>query len=54
LGFAFIGLCALLTWSLFGAIINQYLHNLKLRVILNSILSLLLTYTAVKISGILS
>jgi cysteine/O-acetylserine efflux protein len=54
LGFAFIGFCALLTWSLFGAIINQYLHNLKLRVILNSILSLLLAYTAVKISRILS
>ena len=54
LGFAFIGLCSLLIWSLFGAIINRYLHNLKLRIIINSILSLLLAYTAVKISGILS
>ncbi|GAJ04176.1 unnamed protein product, partial [marine sediment metagenome] len=32
----------------------RYLHNLKLRIIINSILSLLLAYTAVKISGILS
>jgi len=54
LGFALVGLCAVLTWALFGAIINQYLHHLKLRIIINSILSLLLVYTAVKISGILS
>ena len=54
LGFALIGLCALLIWALFGVIINQYLHNLKLRIIINSILSLLLAYTAIKITGILS
>ncbi len=54
LGFALVGLCALLTWVLFGAIINQYLHQAKLRIIINSILSLLLAYTAIKISGILS
>ena len=54
LGFALVGLCAVLIWAAFGAIINQYLHHLKLRIILNSILSLLLAYTAVKISGILS
>jgi len=54
LGFALIGLCAVLTWSAFGAIINQYLHHVKLRIILNSILSLLLAYTAIKITRILS
>jgi len=54
LGFALVGLCAVLTWALFGTIINQFLHNIKLRIIINSILSLLLVYTAVKISGILS
>ena len=54
LGFSLVGLCALLTWVSFGAIINRYLHNLKLRITINSILSLLLAYTAVKISGILS
>ena len=54
LGFALIGLCAVLTWAAFGAIINQYLHHLKLKIIINSILSLLLVYTAVKISGIIS
>ncbi|MBA7563473.1 LysE family translocator [Candidatus Atribacteria bacterium 1244-E10-H5-B2] len=54
LGFALIGFCALLTWSLFGTIINQYLHVVKLRITINSVLSLLLAYTAIKISGILS
>ncbi len=54
LGFALVGFSAVITWSFFGAIINQYLHNVKLRIIFNSILSLLLAYTAVKISGILS
>lgn len=54
LGFALIGLCALLTWALFGAIINQYLHQAKLRIILNVILALLLVYTAIKITGIFS
>jgi len=54
LGFALVGLCAVLTWAAFGTIINQYLHHVKLRIIINSILSLLLAYTAVKISGILS
>ena len=54
LGFALVGLCALLTWVLFGAIINQFLHHSKSRIIINSILSLLLAYTAVKITGIFS
>ncbi len=54
LGFALVGLCALLTWVSFGAIINRYLHHTKSRIIINSILSLLLAYTAVKITGILS
>ena len=53
LGFAIVGLCSLLIWVLFGAIINQYLHHLKLKIIINSILSLLLAYTAVKITGII-
>ena len=52
--FALVGLCSVLIWALFGTMINQYLHHLKLRIILNSMLSLLLAYTAVKISGILS
>jgi len=53
LGFTLIGFCSILTWALFGAMINQFLHHLKLRIIINSILSLLLVYTAVKISGVL-
>jgi cysteine/O-acetylserine efflux protein len=54
LGFALLCFCSILTWTLFGAIINQYLHQAKLRIILNSILSLLLVYTAIKITGIIS
>jgi len=54
LGFALLGFCSILTWALFGAIINQYLHQAKLRTILNIILSLLLVYTAIKITGIIS
>jgi len=54
LGFALVGLCALLTWVLFGAIINKFLHHVKSRIIINSFLSLLLAYTAIKITGILS
>lgn len=52
LGFALLCFCSILTWTLFGAIISQYLHHAKLRIILNSILSLLLVYTAIKITGI--
>ncbi|GAB4114611.1 MAG: LysE family transporter [Candidatus Caldatribacteriota bacterium] len=51
---AFIGLCSLLVWSFFGTIIHHYLTNPKLKIILNGILSLLLIYTALKISGIIS
>jgi cysteine/O-acetylserine efflux protein len=54
LGFALLCFCSILTWALFGVIINQYLHYVKLRIILNSILALLLVYTAVKITGIIS
>jgi cysteine/O-acetylserine efflux protein len=54
LGFALLCFCSILTWALFGAIINQYLHQAKLRIILNSILALLLVYTAIKITGIIS
>ena len=53
LGFTIIGFCSILTWALFWAMINQFLHHLKLRIMINSILSLLLVYTAVKISGVL-
>jgi cysteine/O-acetylserine efflux protein len=53
LGFALLCFCSILTWAFFGAIINQYLHQAKLRIILNSILALLLVYTAVKITGLI-
>lgn len=51
---ALIALCSLLTWSTFGTIINHYSNNPKLKFLVNSILSLLLIYTALKISRIIS
>jgi cysteine/O-acetylserine efflux protein len=43
---------AISTWASSGAMISQYLHQVKFRIILNSILALLLVYTAAKITGI--
>jgi cysteine/O-acetylserine efflux protein len=39
-------------WALFGTAINAYLHNPRLKVIVNIILSLFLVYTAVALVGI--
>ena len=53
LAIALLVFSGVLTWASFGAFISQYLHRVKLRVLLNSILSLLLVYTAIKITGLL-
>jgi cysteine/O-acetylserine efflux protein len=45
---------AISTWASFGTMISQHLHQAKLRIILNSTLALLLVYTAIKITGIIS
>jgi cysteine/O-acetylserine efflux protein len=48
-----LGFSANLLWSSFGALISQFLQNKVLRKTVNSLLALLLVYTAVKLTGIL-
>jgi cysteine/O-acetylserine efflux protein len=48
-----VGFCAISTWTLFGASIRAYLNNPRAKQILNIVLSLLLIYTAVELSGVL-
>jgi cysteine/O-acetylserine efflux protein len=48
-----VGFCAISTWTLFGASIRTYLNHSRVKQVLNTILSLLLVYTAVELSGIL-
>ena len=52
--FAFTAYVATSTWALFGAAIKKKLKNDSLRKIINACLSLLLIYTAIELSGILS
>ena len=52
-GFAGLTFAAISTWALFGAGIRAYLKNRLISRVINTLLSLLLVYTAVKISGIL-
>jgi len=48
-----ISFCATSGWALFGAVIKTYLHNPRLKVTVNIILSLLLVHTAFTLAGIL-
>jgi len=41
-------------WALFGAAIRTYLHDPRIRRSVNLVLSLLLVYTAIELSGLLS
>ena len=52
--FALIGFTAISTWALFGAVIREKLKSDLFRKLLNISLFLLLIYTAVELSGILS
>lgn len=52
--FALIGFTAISTWALFGAVIREKLKNDLFRKLLNISLFLLLIYTAVELSGILT
>ena len=52
--FALIGFAAISAWALFGAVIKEKLKKDVFRKILNTALFLLLVYTAVELSGILS
>jgi len=51
--FAGVTFFATSTWALFGASIRTYLHRPWVNQTLNAVLSLLLVYTAVELSGIL-
>ena len=44
--------CATSTWAFFGTAIKSYLHNPRLKAIVNIILSLSLVYTAIAIIGL--
>lgn len=52
--FALTAFCATSTWALCGAAIRKYLHQPKVRLLVNAVLVLLLVYTAIELSGITS
>ena len=45
--------CATTVWALFGMAIKTYLHNPRLKAIINIILALLLVYTALTLIGVI-
>ena len=45
--------CATSVWALFGSAIQIYLHNARLKIVLNVLLSLSLVYTAMSLIGLL-
>lgn len=50
---AAISFCATSVWALFGTAIKASLHQPRLRLIINIVLSLSLVYTAIALTGIL-
>lgn len=48
-----LGFSANLLWNSFGATISRFLHQVKVRKTVNSVLALLLVYTAIKLTGLL-
>ena len=50
---ALLGFSSNLLWSSFGTTISHFLHQEKVRKIINTMLALLLVYTALKLTGIL-
>ncbi len=51
--FAVVTFSATFTWALFGTTLKRFLHNQKLKNLINLVLVLLLIYTAIKLSGLL-
>ena len=45
--------CATSIWALFGTAIQAYLHNPRLKLIVNIVLSLSLVYTAITLTGLI-
>jgi cysteine/O-acetylserine efflux protein len=50
---AAISFCATSLWALFGTAIKTYLHHPRLKMTVNIILSLLLVYTAITLTGLI-
>lgn len=48
-----LGFSSNLLWNSFGATISRFLHQTKIRKIVNSVLAALLVYTAIKLTGLL-
>jgi cysteine/O-acetylserine efflux protein len=49
-----VAFCATSTWALFGWAIRTYLHQPRIRRLVNLVLSLLLVYTAIELSGLVA
>jgi len=45
--------CATSVWALFGTVIKTYLHDARVKAIVNILLSLSLVYTAIDLAGII-
>jgi len=54
IGFSCLAFITVSTWAVCGAVIRTHLRHRKVRIAVNLFLSLLLVYTAVDISGLLS
>ncbi len=50
---AIMAFCATSTWAISGALIKHYLSNVKIQRAINTLLAILLVYTAIDLSGIL-
>lgn len=50
---AAVAFCAASTWAIFGTAIKTHLHNPRLKMVINIILSLSLIYTAVSLTGMI-
>lgn len=48
-----VAFCAASTWALFGTAIKTHLHQPRLKMIVNILLSLALVYTAISLTGII-
>jgi cysteine/O-acetylserine efflux protein len=49
-----VNFCSVSTWTLFGSAIRTVLHQARIRQFVNLILSLLLVYTAIELSGLVA
>lgn len=50
---AFVSFCSISTWALSSMVISRILHQPRLQRAINAVLTLLLVYTAIELSGIL-